>query len=63
MDGFAKLYKLDRNRNDGGVHIYIRVPSKPFKINNMSSDMESIFLQLNLIKTKKLFSWYCHPPS
>ena len=64
-DSFAKTYRLDRNPKGSGVLIYFLedIPRETLKINGMPSDIESIFLQLNLIKTKLVFCGCYHPPS
>ena len=45
--------------------IYVRedIPSKELKIHNTLEDIESIFIKINLIKTKWLFCGCYHPPS
>ena len=50
--GYAKPYRLDRNRNGGGVFVYVRedIPSRELKIHNTPEDVESIFIEVNLIK-------------
>lgn len=57
--------KLDRNRNDGGVLVYIweDIPSKELE-NHLPSDIEKMSIELNLRKTKSgCFFGYCHPQS
>ena len=48
------------------VFIYINVredtPSRELKIHNTPEDIESIFIQINLIKTEWLFCGCYHPP-
>ena len=53
-DGFAKPFRLDINKSGGGVLIHKNIPSKPIKTNSISSDTESIFLELNLINYNKV---------
>ena len=57
IQGYLKSYTFDRNRNEGGVFIYVRedIPSRKLKIHNTPEDIESIFIEINLIKTKRLF--------
>ena len=64
IDGFAKTYRLDRNQEGNGIFIYIRevIPCKPLKLNSMPSDIEGIFLELNLINKKSVFCG-CYNPS
>ena len=65
IQGYPKPYRFDRNRNGGGVFIYVRedIPSRELKIHNTPEDIESIFIEINLIKTKWLFCGCYHPPS
>ena len=51
---YSKLYRFDINRNGGGVFIRVveYILSKGLKINNTREDIESIFIEINLIKTK-----------
>ena len=52
--GYLKPYRFDRNRNGGGAFIYVRedIPSKELKIHNTPEDIGSIFIEINLIKTR-----------
>ena len=54
MQGYSKPYRFDRNRNGGGVFIYVPedTPSRELKIHNTPEDIESTFTEINLIKTK-----------
>ena len=63
--GYLKPYRFDRNRNGGGVFIYVQedIPSTELKIHNTPEGIESIFIKINLIKTKWLFCGCYHPPS
>ena len=65
MQGYSKPCRFDRNRNGGSVFIYVRedIPSRELKIHNTPEDIESIFIEINLIKTKWLFCGCYHPPS
>ena len=65
MQGYSKPYRFDRNRNGGSVFIYVQedIPSRELKIHNTPEDIESIFIEINLIKTKWLFCGCYHPPS
>ena len=65
IQGYSKPYRFDRNRNGGGVFIYVRedIPSRELKIHNTPEDIESIFIEINLIKTRWLFCGCYHPPS
>ena len=66
IPGYSKPYRLDRNRNGGGVIVYVRedIPSKELKKHNFTKNVEGIFLEINLRKTKLLlFATYhsTHP--
>ena len=52
MDGFPKPYRLDRNKNGGGIMIFIRhtILSKILEKHIFLNDVESIFVQLNFSK-------------
>ena len=65
MQCYSKPYRFDRNRNGGGVFIYVRedISSRELKIHNTPEDIESIFVEVNMIKTKWLFCGCYHPPS
>ena len=65
IQGYWKPYRSDRNRNGGGVFTNIQkdIPSKELKIHSTPEDIESIFLEIKLIKTGWLFCGCYHPPS
>ena len=50
MDGFSEPYRLGRNKNGGGIMIFIRdtVSSKILEKQIFPNDVESIFVELNL---------------
>ena len=56
---------MDRNRHGGGILIYVRedIPSKQLKRHNFPSDIEGIFVELNLKKVKWLLLVTYHPPN
>lgn len=56
MKGYTKPYRLDRNRNGGGVVIYVRedIPSKELNKHNFTKNIEGLFVEINLRKTKLL---------
>ena len=62
IQGYSKPCKFDRNRNGGGVFIYVRedIPSRELKIHNTPDEIESIFVKIDLIKTKWLFCGCYH---
>ena len=64
VPGFSKPFRLDRNKNGGGVMIYVRedIPSKLLIKHVLPSDIECIFLELNFRKFKWLLVGTYHPP-
>ena len=48
IEGYSKPYSFYRNRNGGGVLIYIRedIPSKPLTDHTLPHDIEEIFVEL-----------------
>ena len=56
IEGYSEPYRFDRNRNGGGVLIYVRedIPSKPLTDLKLPHDIEGIFVELNLRKNKWL---------
>ena len=52
IDQFSKPYCLDRNRNRGGVIIYVRedIPSKILTNYVLPTDIEALFIELNFRK-------------
>ena len=65
IDGFTAPYRLDRNIHGGGVLVYIRedIPSKQLNCHIFPEDIEGIFVEINLRKTKWLLFGSYHPPS
>ena len=65
INGFSKPYRIDRNRNGGGVMIYVRqdIPSKRLSKHNLPSDIECLCVEINLRKSKWLLCGTYHPPS
>ena len=65
IDGFAKPFRRDRNKNGGGIMIFIRddIPTKEIKVNFLPSDIECLFIELNIRKVKWLIVGCYHPPS
>ena len=57
LDGYTKPYRLDRNRLGGGVLIYVRedIPSKELTKHTFTKNVEGMFIEINLRKTKLLF--------
>ena len=54
IKGFSQPYRLDRNRNGGGILFYIRedIPSKELNKHTFPDDIEGIFIEVNLRKQK-----------
>ena len=52
IDSFSTPYRLDRNRNGGGILIYIRedIPSKIVTKHCFPKDIEALFFELNFRK-------------
>ena len=65
IDGCSMPYRLDRNRNGGGVIIYVRedIPSKILRKHFSPNDIEGIFVEVNFRKSKWLLCGTYHPPS
>ena len=47
VEGFTMPYRLDRNRNGGGIIIYVRehIPSKILEKHKLRQDVEGSFLK------------------
>ena len=65
MKGFAEPFRLDRNRNGGGVMIYIRddTRSRILLKHVFPSDIEGLYIELNFRKYKWIFLGRYHPLS
>ena len=57
LDGYSAPYRMDRNREGGGVLIYVRedIPSKELSKHTFTKNVEGMFIEINLRKTKLLF--------
>ena len=57
LNGFSEPYRLDRDRDGGGVLIYVRedIPSKLLTKHTFTKNVEGLFVEVNLRKTKLLF--------
>ena len=57
IEGYSEPYRLDRNRNGGGVMIYVRedIPSRLLSKHTFTKAIEGLFVEVNLRKTKLLF--------
>ena len=56
INGFGAPFRLDRNKHRGGVMIYVRenIPCRQIPFHDKPSDIEGIFVELNLRKNKWL---------
>ena len=57
LNGYSEPYRLDRNRDGGGVLIYVRedIPSKLLNKHDFTKNVEGMFVEINLRKAKLLF--------
>ena len=64
IDGFSMPYRRDRNAHGGGILVYFRnnITSKLLKIENLPSDIEAIFIEMN-IKSKKYLLYCTYNPN
>ena len=65
IDGFSEPFRFDRNKIGGGILIYTRedIPCKQLHKHSFAKDIEGLFLELNLRKSKWLLFGTYHPPS
>ena len=65
MNGFVKPFRRDRNKFGGGILIYVRedIPCKLLNNHNFPDDIEGLFVELNVRKSKLLLLGTYHPPS
>ena len=65
LEGFKCPYRLDRNRCGGGILVYVRegIPSRLLNGHKFPHDIEGLFVETNLRKTKWLLCGTYHPPS
>ena len=64
IEGYSQPYRMDRDIHGGGILIYVRedIPSKKLNRHNFPGDIEGIFLEINLRKSKWLLFGTYHPP-
>ena len=64
VEGFTMTYRLDMNRNGGGVIICVRedIPSKTLEKHKLRQDFEVMFTELNFRKVKWLLFEPIIPP-
>ena len=65
IEGFNEPYRHDKNRNSAGILIYVRegIPNRLLNLHTFPSDIEGLFVEINLRKTKWLLCGCYHPPS
>jgi len=65
INGYSQPYRLDRNKHGGGILIYVKenILSKLLIKHNFPDDIEGIFIEINLRKSKLLFLGSYHPPN
>ena len=63
MDGFCPPFRFDRNGHGGEVMMYVRedIPCKFLKKHSTAENIEGIFLEINLRKSKWLHFGGCNP--
>ena len=54
IDGFSIPYRCDRNAHGGGILVYFRnnITAKLLELENLPSDIEAIFPEMNIKSTK-----------
>ena len=62
---YSMAYRADKNRNGGGVVIYVRedILSNVLRKHSCSNNKEGIFLEINFRKSTWLLCSTYHPPS
>ena len=62
---YSKPYRLDRNKNGGGTNIYRRkdIPNSVLIKHNLPDNIEGLFIELNVRKSKWLLGRMYQPPS
>ena len=65
IDGFRQTCRLDRNKHGGGVMIFVseNIPGKLVSKHILPDDIESMFIETKLRKTKWLIVGTYHPPN
>ena len=63
IDGLTPPYRLGRNANGGGIMLYVRqdIASKLLSNNDQDSEIENIFVQINLRSKKWLICGTYNP--
>ena len=63
IDGYSKPYRLDRNRNGGGITIFEDIKNRMLTKRNFSDNIGDLFIKLNFRKRKWLLGGMYNPPS
>ena len=65
LDCYSMPYRLDWNRNGGGIIIYVRedIRSKVLRKHIIPNDTEAIFVEIKFRKSKRLLCGTYHSPS
>ena len=65
IDGLRQPHCLDRNKHGGGVMIFVNddIPSNSARKHTLPDDIEGMFIEINLRKTKWLILGTYRPPS
>ena len=65
IDGYSIPYRLDRDRDGGGILVFVRedIPSKKLHKRTLPDDIESLIIEINLRKTKFMLLATYHPHS
>ena len=64
IDVYSIPYRLDRNRDGGGILVFLRedIPSKKLHKHTLPGDIEALIVEINLRKTKFMLLATYHPP-
>ena len=65
INDFSTPYRLNRNRNGGGIIIYLRkdIRSKMLTKHKFPDNIKALFIEINFRKRKWLLCGLYHPPS
>ena len=65
IPGYKKPYRKDRNANGGGILVYVRedIPSKEVISTALDPNIEGLFIEINLKKSKWILFATYKPPS
>ena len=63
LNGYSKLYSLDRSSNRGGILLYVRddIPSRLLTDSKIKDNVELFFVEVNIRKKKWLLSCSYNP--